>query len=106
VFAFDRGVEVLWSPDSRAFAINDRSGSSDSSVWVIEVAAPRRRISIEKAYTAAFGRPSALYRQGHRYFNASGWRSSSTLDINIEAYDDGEFHDHVRYHLDGTVERD
>ncbi len=106
VFAFDRAVDVKWSPDGRAFAINDRPGLADSSVWIVEVTAPQRRVDIEKVYTAAFGRPPALYRNRHRYFNASGWRSASTLDINIEAYDDGEFHDHVLYHLDGTIERD
>ena len=106
LFAFDLAVDVLWSPDSRAFAVNDRPSLTDSSLWIIEVAAPQRRVDIEKVYTAAFGRPAALYRNRHRYFNASGWRSSSTLEINIEASDDSEFRDHVFYHLNGTVERD
>jgi hypothetical protein len=87
LFEFNRHVTVHWSPDGAAVAITDYSGSSESEVYVFH---PRRLtapIDVQQALIASLGRIPALYENGHRYFEASGWATRSTLRFDVHAHD-------------------
>jgi hypothetical protein len=108
IFEFSRNVDVLWSPDGRALAITDRAESTDSTVWVIALDAPDRPANVESAFRATFGAVPDIYRNGHRYFQATTWRSPSVLEFAIRAYDaapNDEYTGQFLYRLDGTVQR-
>jgi len=55
-----------------------------------------------------FGVVPDVYRNGHRYFQATAWRSPSVLEFGIKAYDvvrNREYNGQFLYRLDGTVQR-
>jgi hypothetical protein len=85
---FGRAAEVLWSPDGEALAITDHTGSSDATAWVVRMADPTKREDLEAAFNRAFGRPTEVYRHGHRYFRARSWRSADALVFEVHAHDD------------------
>ncbi len=108
IHEFGRSVDVLWSPDGRALAITDHAGSSDSTVWVVKIDAPDHAADVESAFEATFGDVPEIYRNGHRYFQATSWRSPSALEFAIKAYDaapNGEYNAQFLYRLDGRVQR-
>lgn len=108
IHEFGRSVDVLWSPNGRALAITDHAESTDSIVWVVKVDAPDRPANVESALKAAFGPLPELYRNGHRYFQATTWQSPSVLEFDIKAHDADprrEYIGHFVYRLDGRVQR-
>jgi hypothetical protein len=108
IHEFGRSVDVLWSPDGRALAITDHAGSSESTVWVVKIDAPDHAANVESAFEATFGDVPEIYRNGHRYFQATSWRSPSALEFAIKAYDaapNGEYNAQFLYRLDGRVQR-
>jgi hypothetical protein len=108
IHEFARSVDVLWSPDAHALAITDHAESTDSTVWVVRLDAPDRPADVESAFKATFGALPELYRNAHRYFKATAWRSPSVLELAVRAYDAGpndEYNGRFTYRLDGTVQR-
>jgi len=108
ILEFGRSVDVLWSPDGRALAITDHAESTDSTVWVIKLDAPDHPANVEAAFKATFGAVPDLYRNGHRYFKATAWRSATVLELAINAWDaapNREYKGQFLYRLDGTVQR-
>jgi hypothetical protein len=75
---------------------------------VVKLEAPNHPANVESAFKAAFGAVPDLYRNGHRYFKATTWRSPSVLEFAIRAYDaapNREYNGRFIYRLDGTVQR-
>jgi hypothetical protein len=108
IHEFGRSVDVLWSPDGRALAITDHAESTDSTVWVVKLDVPEHAANVESAFKATFGAVPDLYRNGHRYFKATAWRSPSVLEFAITAHDaspNREYKGQFLYRLDGTVQR-
>ena len=108
IHEFGRSVDVLWSRDGRALAITDHAESTDSNVWVVKVDAPDHPANVESAFKAAFGAVPEIYRNGHRYFKATAWRSATVLEFAINAWDaapNREYKGQFLYRLDGTVQR-
>jgi hypothetical protein len=106
VFRFNRSVHILWAPDGRTLAITDHTGSSDSSVWVLTVESPDRPVNVEARLVADLGRQPAIFRNGHRYFEAVRWLPDGDLLFRVRAHDavpDKEYRGSFVYHADGGV---
>jgi hypothetical protein len=86
VLPFNRSVDVLWSPQSTYFAVTDHTGSSDSTLFVVEpVSLPV--FNVEDDFKRTLQGQQRFYANGHRYFNALHWRTASTLVFEVRAYD-------------------
>jgi len=108
IHEFGRSVDLLWSPDGRSLAITDHAESTNSNVWVVKLEAPNRPANVESAFKRVFGHVPEIYANGHRYFQATAWRSPLVLEFDIKAYDavpNREYSGHFLYQLDGTVHR-
>ena len=108
IHEFGRSVDVLWSPDGRALAITDHAESTDSAVWVVKLDAPDHPVNVESAFKVTFGAVPDINRNGHRYFQATVWRTPSILEFSIKAHDvapNREYNGRFLYRLDGTVQR-
>ena len=101
---FDRHIDVLWAPSARSIAITDYRGSSDSVVWVVDVARPAMLVNVEKVFVQAFARPNSLCVNGHRYFTARNWSSPRTLTFDVRAHDAKSGNDYLA-HPDADQER-
>jgi hypothetical protein len=103
---FDRSVEIFWAPDGNTLAITDRGGSDFAAIWVASVKRPGNLANVEERFIAALGRPAAIYRNGHRYFEAIRWVDNAALLFQVRAYDSTpgkEYTARFVYHLDGRV---
>ncbi len=87
LYEFDRSVDLLWAPGSKTLAITDHTGSNESLIFLIHPEQPRSPIDVEQAFIRSLGRIRGLYENGHRYFEAQKWLSSSELQFGVHAYD-------------------
>lgn len=86
VLSSNRSITALWSPDSTFAAITDRSGSSESDVLLVELASGTIT-NIEGQMRPTLKSYQAIYANGHRYFNALRWKSTTKLIFQVRAYD-------------------
>jgi hypothetical protein len=103
---FDRSVDLLWSPDGRALAVTDHSGSSDSELTVRTGAHLEQIASVEEKLHASLGQVPALMKNGHRYFEATRWLRENTSIFLVRAYDaepGKEYRASFQYNLSGRV---
>jgi hypothetical protein len=106
---FDRSADVLWSADGRAFAVTDRSGSSESTLWVFTGPSFLPAVNVEDRLRASLDALPAIFSNGHRYFEAMGWVSADVLRFRVRAYDcepGKEYQGTFRYQLAGRVSRE
>ena len=109
LLGFNRGIDILWSPDGNALAITDHSGSSESSVLITRTDGPIHLFNLEDVFIRFFGMPYEIYENGHRYFEASEWVNSSTLLFKVKAHDayPGKSYEGVfRYELGGEIKKE
>jgi hypothetical protein len=106
---FDRSVEVMWSPDGRALAVTDRTGSSGSVVRVFTGGTLHQVVTVEKPLRTSLGGLPEIFANGHRYFEAVGWVNNEVLQFRVRAYDREPGKEYVglfRYNLAGSVTRE
>src|SRR5258706_8476782 len=83
---FGRSVDAMWSPGVTHVAITDHSGSSDSKVFVAELASGRLT-DVEQEMRRTLRSQPPIYVNGHRYFTALRWQSATRLFFEVRAYD-------------------
>jgi hypothetical protein len=86
LLTFGRSVNAMWSPDVTHVAITDHSGSSDSQVFVAELASGRLT-DVEQEMRRTLRAQPHIYVNGHRYFTALRWQSATRLIFEVRAYD-------------------
>jgi hypothetical protein len=100
VRAFDRFVQVLWSPDGRAVAIRDHDGSGESAVWVHWGPLLSHQANLAESIAA-----TGLRLTDGRNVVAQGWDDASTLRVAVQrSYDPASAPTfRFRYLLGGAV---
>jgi hypothetical protein len=86
LLTFARSVDAIWSPDVIHVAITDHSGSSESSVFIAELATGRV-IDVEQEMRRTLKTLPPIDINGHRYFTALRWQSATMLVFEVRAYD-------------------
>jgi hypothetical protein len=76
----------MWSPDVTHVAITDHSGSSESNVFIAELASGRLTDMEQEMHRTLKTQP-LIYVNGHRYFTALRWQSATRLVFEVRAYD-------------------
>jgi hypothetical protein len=106
---FGRSADLLWSPDGRALAVTDHSGSSESALWVFTGPSFLPALNVEDRLRVSLGTLPEIFNNGHRYFEAIGWASANVLRFSVRAYDSApgkEYQSTFRYQLAGRVSRE
>ena len=109
LLAFDRSVELLWSPDGQALAVTDHAGSNQSDLLVYTGASLLRAVDVQAQLLASLGPVSEIFENSHRYFEIINWISSNMLRFRVRAYDSTPAKEYVavfRYELAGRVSRE
>ncbi len=90
---FDRGCDVLWSPDGSHLAITDWLGSNLSDVFVYSPLHPTEGRSLRDTFPSGTIPESEL--RGHCYFEATKWIDAQHLRVrvfgHVDAADGREF---------------
>ncbi len=104
LFAYGRGIEVLWSPNSQLFIVNDYAGSDYSRCRVYSVEAGKEPIEVWDELLASQGANvrSLLLGNHHAYIAAVRWVTAISFDLKAWGYGDKSHSGFVR-HFSYTV---
>jgi hypothetical protein len=82
---YGRHVSVLWSPDSRYFALNDYVGSNIAETFIISVDETVSRVDLQDRILSKYG---AVTHGGHEYFGVARWLDVRRVVIHDWGHDD------------------
>jgi len=85
LYAFERSVDVLWSPDSRTLAITDYLSSCYGTTYFISLNNLILRTDIDKIILKQFPEDDWFM---HRYISAKRWLDSNTLEVLVNGHTD------------------
>ena len=83
---YARSVAVLWSPDSKGFAITDYEGSDYSNCKIFVLGDITRIVSIQTELESHFKTNRHIFENHHVYIEAREWINSTSVKININGY--------------------
>ena len=102
VYSYGRHVDVLWSPDSRAFVVNDYEGSD--SCHPILFAPPWSAATIDLrgkliTYLRARGEAQIAEKNDHVYFTVQRWLTDKEMICKITGYGDASPKGFTKYYV-------
>jgi hypothetical protein len=108
-YKFMRRLDALWSPDGKALAVTDWTGSNVADVVVLLPEEKCRRVSIPEELFRSLGEQPFLKDSNHSYFEALSWRTPTVLEFRVWG-DRGstvheDFDERFEYQLGGKVQR-
>ena len=110
LFNYDRHIDLLWSPDSRSFAVTDyeESDYSRCSIVFTDQTVPTIQVWDRVVKTVSERERKSLFENDHVYIAAVQWISVGALKLKVWGYgkvNASGFTRFYRYDKDGTVER-
>lgn len=105
IYQYERGVDVLWSPASNAFVVNDHEGSNIShpvlfrEPWSKDYTDLRKQLIV---YLRSANEAKSALDNHHVYFTAQRWLSSKQILCELTGYGDANpkgFTKHYVYKL-------
>jgi hypothetical protein len=102
VRAFNRHIQVSWSPTGNQFAVTDFEGSDSSRVYIYQSNAVLKTVEIRKQI------PDVLVRyldgNHHSYLKFVSWKSDGEILLSVSSYGDvGNLDQKVSCNLDKDV---
>jgi hypothetical protein len=86
VLEYDRSVEVLWNPDSSAFAVNNYAGSNVGECLILFTKGKTAPVNVGDALLdrmASGEELSTLHISDHIYWTAVRWTSPGLLKVKV-----------------------
>lgn len=87
---YERNVDVLWSPDSSKFVVNDWLGSNCASAYLYDVRDLKKRIEIDQELIDSVKDEKdhkSLTASSHIYIFANRWISPGAIEIKATGHD-------------------
>lgn len=81
---YSRSVDILWAPDSSAFALTNWAGSNVASVYLYSVRDVTHPIDLGGKLWSALktkSDKSSIAKSDHVYMFASKWKSATELEV-------------------------
>jgi len=91
VLEYDRSVEVLWDPDSSAFAVNHYAGSNIGECLILFTKGQTTPVNVGDALLDRMVRGvelSTLHKSDHIYWTAVRWTSPEVLKVKVWGHTD------------------
>jgi hypothetical protein len=110
LFDYDRGIDLLWNPDSKSFAVTDYEGSDYSRCRIIFADRTAPTIQIWDKLIAALttSERKGLLANHHVYIAAAQWIGDGALKVKVWGYGEvnpSGFTRFYSYDKNGTVKR-
>jgi len=105
-YEFFATVEVLWSPDGSAFAINDHLTPEATALTVVDARDPERVYLINDLVEALPSETDHFAKNDHAYVEAVGWTGDRELEVRGSgkgANDPDGFERHYVYTVGGSL---
>jgi len=91
IYSYARHVDVLWSPASDAFVVNDHEGSDSSHPILFAPPRTRHPVDLRKKlidYLRSRGRSKSVEGNGHVYFVVQRWLNNEEVVCEVNGYGD------------------
>ena len=110
LFDYDRGIDLIWNPDSKSFAVTDYEGSDYSRCRIIFADKTAPTIQVWHKLVAALTKSErkSLLENHHVYISAVRWVGAGTLKVKVWGYGEvnpSGFTRFYGYDKNGNVER-
>jgi len=88
LFDYDRGIDLIWNPDSKSFAVTDYEGSDYSRCRIIFADQTAPTIQVWDKLVAALTKSErkSLLENHHVYISAVRWVGAGTLKVKVWGY--------------------
>lgn len=89
VYEYGRCVEVIWSPDSKHFVVNDLAGSDIAMPMLFSVEKPHAPVDLSELLTKAIKEKrdkQSLTKNDHLYFRCIKWANPKTMEIAVAGH--------------------
>jgi hypothetical protein len=102
-YSYERNVDILWSPDSKCFALNDNMGSNVASALLFKVTDLSKPLDLaEKLYAKPSKKLPSMTGNDHIYYNVRKWISPTKLEFVVTGYGKRGFALIYQYDLKGS----
>jgi hypothetical protein len=91
IYSYGRHVEVLWSPTSSAFVVNDYEGSDVSHPVLFTTPWTDRPVDLREKlmdFLRSRGKATSAEENHHVYFSAQRWLSGNEILCQVSGYGD------------------
>lgn len=90
LYAYQRYVEVLWSPQSTALFINDHGGSdySNSIIFIFEGKKKNKTFDLREELRQNLGNHKSIFGNHHVYIESVEWLNEDKVKVKISGYGD------------------
>jgi hypothetical protein len=91
IYSYGRHVEVLWSPTSSAFVVNDYEGSDASRPVLFTIPFTGKPLDLREKLTdflRSRGNAASAEENHHVYFSAKRWLSDDEILCQVTGYGD------------------
>lgn len=85
IMPYGRHVDVLWSPDSRSFFVNDYAESNEADCILIN-RGTMKKTSLTRVLTKGARAPLLGNDNTHLYVTCDGWRGTQKLLVSVIGY--------------------
>lgn len=102
IYMYARHVDVLWSPNSDSFIINDYEGSDSARPVLCLVPWTGNKTDLLKQLLEllrARGEQNFVLQNGHVYFTASKWLNKEEILCRLDGYGDANPKGFTRYYI-------
>ncbi len=86
--AYERHVEVWWSPTGSYVLVNDYRGSDSATPLIFMIDEDTTCIALEKELAQQAQNNSHIWKNHHVYITGSEWIAQDVLKVKIEGYGD------------------
>ncbi len=86
IYAYQRRVDVEWSPEGTKLLITDHAGSDYSFPFVLLFENGRRGINIETELRKQLGSDKSIFENHHVYIEGNKWLSENIILMKIHGY--------------------
>lgn len=89
VYEYGRCVEVIWSPDSKHFVVNDLAGSDIAMPMLFSVDKLNNPVDLSELLTKAIKEKrdrQSLTKNDHLYFRCIKWANPKTMEIAVAGH--------------------
>jgi|HubBroStandDraft_6_1064221.scaffolds.fasta_scaffold04242_7 hypothetical protein len=107
-FSYDRGVDLLWSPNGSRLILNDHGGSDFTDAYVFLLDDSSRRIKVTEELRTKYPDSARIFSNDHLYIEGVSWIDEETIRIKVSGYggvDPKGYEAFFIYTLDGAIRK-
>lgn len=88
LMSYNRSIGVLWSPNSKAFFVNDHGGSDYTDCLVFVLNGGIKKTGLKDLLRQQHGANRSVFGNHHVYVEGTRWKDEHTIRLKVHGYGD------------------